>query len=202
MRTKGSAGSNRSFDPSEIEQSISDRFAKIAVAHRDRIAVSAGATRLTYGDLDAASNRIAHQILDRRGDGAEPVCLLFPQGADLVAAILGTLKAGKIYLALDPRHPAEDLQSYRTQSGAELIVTDRADHALAQSLAGETSVLDVSGTGTGGKADDPALDLAPDRPAYLFYTSGSTGTPKGVVDCHRNVLHNVMRYTNNLEIGP
>jgi thioesterase domain-containing protein/acyl carrier protein len=46
------------------------------------------------------------------------------------------------------------------------------------------------------------VTLAPDRPAYLFFTSGTTGSPKGVVDCHRNVLHNIMRYTNNLEIGP
>ncbi len=198
----GSAGTDHSFDPSEIEQSIPDRFAKITLAHRDRIAVSAGATRLTYGDLNTASNRIAHQILGRRSDGAEPICLLFPQGADLVAAILGTLKAGKIYLALDPRHSVEDLQSHRVQSGAELIVTDRANRALAQTLVGDKSVLDVSKTGTDGKTDDPALDIAPDRPAYLFYTSGSTGTPKGVVDCHRNVLHNVMRYTNNLEFGP
>ena len=46
----------------------------------------------------------------------------------------------------------------------------------------------------------PGLDVPPERPAYIYYTSGSTGRPKGVVDSHRNVLHNIMRYTNNLSI--
>jgi long-subunit acyl-CoA synthetase (AMP-forming) len=48
---------------------------------------------------------------------------------------------------------------------------------------------------------NPGLAISPDTPVYIFYTSGSTGTPKGVVDTHRNVLHNIMRYTNSLHIS-
>ena len=53
----------------------------------------------------------------------------------------------------------------------------------------------------GRRARIPRLDLAPDRLAYIYYTSGSTGRPKGVADCHRNVLHNILRYTDSLMIG-
>ena len=50
--------------------------------------------------------------------------------------------------------------------------------------------------------DNAGLKISPDSLAYIFYTSGSTGSPKGVADTHRNVLHNIMRYTNSLKIAP
>ena len=57
-----------------------------------------------------------------------------------------------------------------------------------------------SATPVDSPADAPALAIGPDTGAYIFYTSGSTGRPKGVLDTHRNVLHNVMRYTNTLHL--
>ena len=53
-----------------------------------------------------------------------------------------------------------------------------------------------------GSAEDPGIETTPDALAYVFFTSGSTGRPKGVYDTHRNVLHNILRYTNTLQIAP
>ncbi len=203
MRTGRVADDSLAFDRAETEQSIPDRFARIVSRYPDRLAVRAGGASLDYRALDLASNAVARRILELAGEEPEAVCLLAGQGVDLVTAILGTLKAGKIYLALDPTHPRAELEHLAEHSGARLFLCDAANAATASRLAaGGRSILSLASIGADGRGAARLPELAPDRPAYLFYTSGSTGTPKGVVDCHRNVLHNVMRYTNNLEIGP
>ncbi len=203
MGTRCVSDDGLAFDRSETEQSIPDRFARIVARYPDRLAVAAGGASLDFRALDAASNAVAHRILGLAGEAPEPVCLLVRQGIDLVTAILGTLKAGKIYLALDPRHPRPELVHFVEHSGARLFLCDAANEAVASDLAvpGQR-VLNLASAGTAACGATALPGLAPDRPAYIFYTSGSTGTPKGVVDCHRNVLHNVMRYTNNLGIAP
>src|SRR6185436_13854730 len=90
------------FPRTALEQSIGARFEAQARRGPDRLAVKHGATAWTYAQLDAAANRVARAILAARGPGAEPVGLVLEQGAWLVAAILGALKAGKIYVPLDP----------------------------------------------------------------------------------------------------
>ena len=78
---------------------------------------------LTYAQLDRAANRVAHALLDRLGPGNEPVALLLPQGIRQVAAVLGALKAGKIYVPLDPARPAPRLAEAIGDSGARLVLT-------------------------------------------------------------------------------
>ena len=93
------------FKQEEIEQSIPERFEKIVRQYPKRIAVKTHHHNLTYDELNKAANRIARAILARAGEGQEPVALLFEHGASIVAAILGILKAGKIYVSLDPAFP-------------------------------------------------------------------------------------------------
>ena len=94
----------KSFHPTEkceelliddVEKSIPERFEKIVQMHPDRLAVKMGDRSLTYDDLNRTANQIARVILDKRGLGSEPIALLFEHGIDVVAAIFGTLKAGK-----------------------------------------------------------------------------------------------------------
>ena len=86
-------------------------------------------------------------------------------------------------------------------TGAKLILADEAGLPTARALArGERSLLQVDEAPDRG-AGDPSVDVPPDAVAYVFHTSGSTGRPKGVYDTHRNVLHNILRYTNALRIG-
>jgi amino acid adenylation domain-containing protein len=165
--------------------------------HRDCLAVIDRRLRLTYGDLDGWTNGIARTLLDVAGEGSEPVALVFAQGAASCAAILGALKAGKPYVSLDPSDPrrAEATRAV----GARAVLTDRAHStaALSSSAGRELVVVDDV-----GPAVDPGVPTSADSIAYVFFTSGSTGEPKGVYDCHRNVLHNVLRYTNTLAISP
>ena len=83
------------FKQEEIEQSIPERFEKIVRRYPDRLAMKIGDRALTYAELNQAANRIARGILDRQGLRQEPVVVLFEQGVEAIAAILGVLKAGK-----------------------------------------------------------------------------------------------------------
>jgi len=190
------------FEKEDIKQSIPSRFAQQVGRHSQRLAVKARDIAWTYHQLDAFANRIAHAIRRRRADKQEMAALLLDQGAPLVGAILGVLKAGKTYLSLDATHPSARLAWMLDDSEAALILTDSTNRVLAESLAStQRRVLDVDELAE-GPPDHPLLSIPPDALAYIFYTSGSTGKPKGVVDTHRNVLHNVMRYTNHLRIAP
>ncbi len=188
------------FEKTEIVQSIPARFAKMVAAHGDRVAVKSGDNVLTYRALDAAQQRIARAILTACGDArSEPVLVLLPQGVTLIAAIMGALSAGKIYVPLKSDTPPDMLARIAADSGARFVLAAGRTIAKAHALKGPQA-LDVAGMMETG--DVPLPQIAPDTPAYIYYTSGTTGPPKGVVDSHRNVMHNVMRYTNNLQIGP
>ena len=115
--------------------SIPGRFAQIAADHADRIAVSAPGGEWTYAELDRRSSFVAADILSRLGQTSEPVALLMEHDAPLIAAILGTLKADKIYLVLDASHPAEQLAAMLASSGSKLLLADKTNLALANSFA-------------------------------------------------------------------
>jgi amino acid adenylation domain-containing protein len=168
----------------------------------DRLAVQSGADVLTYEALNRYANRVCGSILAAVGQAREPVVLLVEQGAALVAAILGTLKAGKIYVPLDPSFPTMHLAGQLEDSTARLILTSTRSEPVARALAAQQRrVVSVDALTDDRGEDNPGLAIPPESGAYIFYTSGSTGHPKGVLDTHRNVLHNVMRYTNTLRIG-
>ncbi len=147
---------------------------------------------LTYAELDAQANRLAHHL---RGLGVGPdvpvgVCL--PRSLDLVVGLLAVLKAGGAYVPLDPAYPAARLAYLVDDAKAPVLLT-RA--ALADGLPPHQARL------VRIDADDDAAAIAaqpvhPPRPrlhvahlAYLIYTSGSTGRPKGVAVSHRGVAH-------------
>ena len=99
------------FKREEIEQSIADRFEKIVQKYPANIAVKVKNQTLTYDELNKAANRMARAILAAGGQANEPIALLIEQGASLIAAIIGTLKAGKIYVPLDRHYPHARLTS-------------------------------------------------------------------------------------------
>ena len=183
----------------DVEQSLAARFALQVSAHGSCQALEDRSGSLTYDELDRWSNGIAHAVLERLGAGSEPVPLLFHQGAASTAATLGVLKSGKAYVPLDPDDPSARLRRLLERLGARLVLHDSETHARASSLRGRLPLLNVERSAS-ADASRVEIDVTPDDVAYVFFTSGSTGEPKGVFDSHRNVLHNVLRYTNALGI--
>ena len=191
----------RLFSKAEIEQSIPDRFEAQVREHAAELAIGRSNKSLTYKELNLFANRIAHAILESEIPRGSPVALYFEQDSPQFAAILGVLKSGNIYVPLDIGHQVSQLEGILTDSGAQLMLTDSANYSQAIELTREhQKIIQVENDVHEFSGDNPSLHIPPDSLAYIYYTSGSTGQPKGVVDDHRNILHNVMRYTNSLQI--
>jgi len=197
------AGQFEAFPKEDVEGSIPDRFEKIVAKYPHRIAVAAGLQSLTYEDLDRTANRIAHAVLACNGDIDQPIALLFKQGASMIAASLGVMKAGRAFSPLDYAMPRARMSRILDQLGSKLILTEGENLELAQAVArNHLSALDLARLDRWVSEDGPKLPISPDAIASIHFTSGSTGAPKGVMSTHRGELHNIMKNTQALHISP
>ena len=184
------------FQREEIEQSISARFEQQARQYPERVAIKSRRHTVTYSELNQQANRIARRILALQSTD-KPIAVLLEHDAPVIAAILAVLKAGKIYLPLDPSYPLARLTALLADARPALIVTNSSYFAFAQKLAQqELPVLNVDELNADIIPENLPSSLSPDTLAYIMFTSGSTGQPKGVCHTHRNVLHRVMGDTN------
>lgn len=190
------------FKKEEIEQSIPDRFEKIAQMYPDRLAVKTKEHALTYGAVNEAANRLAQALLSKQGQEAEPIAVLLDQDTQVIIGILGVLKAGKICVALDPSHPRARIDYVLENTTARLVVTNSQNLSSAAELVhGKCHLMNIDEIDSNFCAENVGLSISPDAFAYLLYTSGSTGQPKGVIQNHRNLLHHIrVGYTNSLHI--
>ncbi|MGW1230861.1 AMP-binding protein, partial [Streptomyces sp. NPDC002530] len=162
---------------------VPELFAAHAASTPDEVAVIAGGTQLTYGELDARANRLAH-VLIQRGIGAESVVgLSFGRDEQMIVAVLAVWKAGAAYLPIDPEHPADRRAYLIADSGTTLVLT--TEDALPGLPTDRAPVAVVDGPELRA-ALASAPDTAPETTytdtglAYVIYTSGSSGRPKGV----------------------
>src|SRR5712671_4391224 len=171
---------------------IQDLVQERANAAPAAIAVISGSNKLTYGELDARANRLAH-FLRCSGVGPEsPVAIYMHRSTELVVAALGILKAGGAYVALDPTYPANRISMLLEDSGASLVVTESCIASSLPAGAWKVAVLDQDQYGLDSSADrrvKPLTNTNPDNLAYIIFTSGSTGRPKGVQVTHANLLN-------------
>lgn len=125
------------FGKDEVEHSIPQRFEKIVKAYPDRVARKTKTRVWTYESLNSAANRIAERIWNETPTGNEPVGILMERGASVLIAVLAALKAGKIYLPLDPSYPVERLQFMLQDAEPQLIVTNDKNWSLCRAIAAD-----------------------------------------------------------------
>jgi amino acid adenylation domain-containing protein len=148
---------------------------------------------LTYGELDEQAGRLA-AFLRTLGVGPETVVgVLAESSPELVAGLLGVLKAGAAYLPLDPSHPAERLSLILAESAAPVVLTQEALRGRLPDARARIICLDGDWEESGHFVSIPATRVEPDSLAYVIYTSGSTGRPKGVQVPHRGLI-NLVRW--------
>ncbi|WP_370511719.1 amino acid adenylation domain-containing protein [Brevibacillus sp. AG162] len=198
------------FDPESVpELTVIQRFEQIAANHMGETAVTYFDQRVTYGELEAWSNRIAHLLREAGVTRNQPVGLLLNRGLPLIAGILGILKAGGAYVPIDPQYPL-DRVCYMLQHSEVQVLISEAEQAerfrvLSADLPLLEKVLDLTGsdhtiwTGVSQvwlrsdiEAQDSSglkLQSSLDDLMYLIYTSGSTGRPKGVMVTQLNAMN-------------
>ena len=176
----------------------------------EAFAVVQGDARLTYGQLEKLSNRLARRLIHGGCQPGDRIALLVPKSLAAIAGIIGIYKAGCIYVPLDPAGPTKRLAAVMASSEPRWIlsagpVANLLDEIFQDKrVREETRVgwlesvpperrsfrLEFSGKDIETVSDSP-IDIATTRhgPAHILYTSGSTGMPKGVVITHANVIH-------------
>src|SRR5690606_17051718 len=196
----------------EITETLADRFA--AAAHRDPAAVAvrgwagAGAgDSLTYGELDARSNRLARRLVAACVGPESLVAVAMARPPDLVVALLAVLKAGGGYLPIDPNYPADRIEYMLADARPVCALIGPGSPQLREWFDGPVIDLarDVDPRYHSSAPLTDAERRAPLRaahPAYVIYTSGSTGRPKGVVIPHRNVLRLLDNSAGLFGFGP
>ncbi|MFF8513544.1 amino acid adenylation domain-containing protein [Streptomyces sp. NPDC015492] len=176
----------------DVPDSLMLWFEQVVRCNGDRVSLSAPEGALTYAELNKRANRVARE-LKHRTTGQYIGVSLHPS-LDLIAVLLGILKAGKTYVPLAPESPASRIRHIMDHFTEPMtVITDEARWTND-----EASV--IMATALIG-ADQPDHDLDTldlrDQPAYIIFTSGSTGKPKGVEVTHRNVMR-LFRATEDL----
>ncbi|QLQ36517.2 non-ribosomal peptide synthetase [Micromonospora robiginosa] len=178
-------------------ESLAGAFQARVAATPDAVAVSAGPHSVTYRELDDRANRIARSLLAHGVTRGAVVAVLLDRGVDVVASLLGVVKAGAVYLPIDPQQPA-GRAAYMVADAGAVCVVGAGDFPGVPAL--DPAVAHPDGSPlTDAERGGPVL---PDQPAYVIYTSGSTGAPKGCVVTHRSVMDLLAAARQRFEVGP
>ena len=179
---------NRTARAYPQDRCLHELFSEQAARTPKATAVVLERRSLSYEELEARSNQLAHRLIER-GVGPEAVVgLCLERSLEMVIGLLGILKAGGAYLPLDPEYPQDRLAFMLTDTGASLVITASA---LASRLpAGPERLLldEMTEALSSASVLPPVVGARAQNLAYVIYTSGSTGQPKGVGAEHRNVV--------------
>jgi len=188
---------------------LPDLLSRQAESRPDATAVVMGPERLTYGELDEASSRLAACLAGRGVTRGSRVCILLPKSPMAIVSIFGILKAGASYVPLDPDNPAARTSRMLRSADDRFLLTSSKSLPLLSELISEppsqgdwcVGWMDEENAPAFGAIESftmrdvrstsgapPTPGRGPDDIAYIMFTSGSTGVPKGVTITHANVL--------------
>jgi amino acid adenylation domain-containing protein len=176
-------------DQSSTAKSLLKMLAQQANLAHDKQAVIEGNRVLHYGELNARANQLAHCLHSLGVQPRTVVGICLERSIDLVVGLLGILKAGAAYLALDPAYPLDRLSFMLDDADTSAIFTTRALEDRFTGPGKKVMCLDDWEPFARFSTSNPAVNVSADDLAYVVYTSGSTGQPKGVLVPHRGLLN-------------
>ena len=171
--------------PTELR--LHQLFERQAESAPESVALIFEGHKLTYGELNARANQLAHYLISQGVGPESRVGLCLDRSLEMVIALLGTLKTGAAYVPLDPSYPEDRLAFMREDACLSCLIDAAFDWQKLTSCFSCSSL-------------NPAITVRPDNAAYMIYTSGSTGRPKGVLVSHAAIVNRLlwMQQTYNL----
>ncbi|KAA0941477.1 non-ribosomal peptide synthetase [Streptomyces apricus] len=192
------AGPHRELPDRRVHELFEERVA----AHPDRVAAVCGDEEWTYRELNARANRIGRALLAHGLRPEEVVAVVMERGPDWLAAVLAVLKAGGVYLPVEPHFPAGRIEATLRRARCGLVLTERGSTRTLDRADTGARVLHVDTAYAEGHADgDLGVPVGADRLAYIYFTSGSTGEPKGAMCEHAGFLNHVLAKIEDLGVG-
>ncbi|MCF7697672.1 AMP-binding protein, partial [Mycetohabitans sp. B2] len=157
---------------------------------------------LSYAELNARANRLAHQLIELGVVPDARVAICVQRSPALVVGLLAILKAGGAYVPLDPTYPSERLAHILVDAAPSIVLADAAGRAaLGEAALAECTVLDPATVPALPDTNPSVASLTSRHLAYVIYTSGSTGVPKGVMVHHQGVVR-LVRNTDYIKVEP
>ena len=182
-------------------QTISELFEAQAALTPDAVALRYPDAELSYAELNRRANRLAHYLRSVGVTAETCVGICLERSAELIVALLATLKAGGVYLPLDPEQPLERLAFMLDDAQAPVVITREAELERMPAHWGQVICLDSDAAAIAQEsAVNPVSLVTAENLAYVNYTSGSTGQPKGIGIPHRAVVR-LVRQTNYIQFA-
>ena len=187
----------------ETDQSLVAKFEAVAMRWPEQIAVASAGEKISYQELNQRANQLG-RYLKRRGVRAErAVGIMMERGLEMVVGMLGILKAGGVYVPLDPEYPQQRVEYMVADAGAGVVITDRKSRELIGALEAEIVEIEEKREEIGReRGENLGREAGGRNLAYIIYTSGSTGKPKGVAIEHRSVMNLLCSMAEETQFNP
>jgi amino acid adenylation domain-containing protein len=182
------------WNATEADYPREKRIHELIEAHADQTpdapAVMYEREALTYAQLDARANQLAHHLIGLGVQPGDRVALCVERSLEMIVGILGILKAGAAYVPLDPTYPHDRLDFVLADTATPVIITQPHLKSGLPAADAHILILDARWSQISSQPTTrPVVPVTSDHLAYVIYTSGSTGKPKGVPITHRNLVH-------------
>jgi amino acid adenylation domain-containing protein len=181
---------NRTHAPFSRDKCFHELFEEQVARAPDAAALRFDDLEISYGQLNARANQLAHLLRAREVQANSAVGLSVARGAEMIIGLLGIMKAGAAYVPLNPEHPKDRVAHQLAESRAPLLITNSGTTDPALKFTGETIDLELHRESLAAQPEtNPVTTTRPENLVYIIYTSGSTGMAKGVAVQHRNLVN-------------
>ena len=181
---------NKTQQEYDKTKTITELFKEQVIKTPNNTAVVFENKSITYKELDIESNKIANYLVEKFNiKSGDFVSIFLNRSINLISTILGVIKAGATYIAIDPEYPKDRIEQMILNSNSKIIITNNDTYRLALSVTNKLINIDNVIFDNANPLID--VKLSAEDLLYVIYTSGSTGTPKGVSIKHKNV-HNFL----------
>ncbi len=201
FQLEGLAGPRRELPDHRFHELFEQRVR----AHPDAIAAVHGEVRWTYQQLNTRANRLGRALLARGVRREGVVAVVCERNLDWMAAVLAILKAGGVYLPIEPHFPADRIATTLSRAGCGLVLTEPGStstlDAALDALPGVQTLFVDAAYQEDHAEGDLGVSVAADQLAYIYFTSGSTGEPKGAMCEHAGMLNHLYAKIDDLKIG-